>query len=458
MAHRQVIATGLWSAPSTWQGGDVPVPGDTVGWLLAGGPSVVTVDQDVDVVSVNQGTEAGSIRFIDSRTFTCPSIVDSGNGDTIIVDGAGAVVNIIGNISGSVNGTSGSVLNILRAASVTHTGTITLGNGSSTTAIAIATPCAFTTTGNLLSGNGNAVVTLAAAADQSVITIGGNFTSGTTSSSRALVSNAPYFTLNVGGNLTCGTTTASVSVTGVGATVNVTGNVTAGNNSTAIGVTAASTITVGGNVTGGALTSTIFGISLGASASAVTVGGTVYMNGISGTGPFIADLRGVTAGGIGPAVRSTSASAILRIAGPFTANVIEGFVPVVAESWMVPANSNVEYYFRDDFDIAGPPTSRPVYLASWHPNSPPPTDVRLGTVYGPTGDLTGSMAVPPADTVAAGVSVDAGVGTSALTSNSVWDHPTAAATTVGSMGLRLREAATVASTGAQVAAALDEGP
>lgn len=77
-------------------------------------------------------------------------------------------------------------------------------------------------------------------------------------------------------------------------------------------------------------------------------------------------------------------------------------------------------------------------------------DVRLGTVYG-AGSFQGTLAVPPADRVSAGVPVDDTVGTGTITAQDVWDHLVADINTPDSIGERLKNAATVETTGSQIA-------
>ena len=126
-------------------------------------------------------------------------------------------------------------------------------------------------------------------------------------------------------------------------------------------------------------------------------------------------------------------------------------------------------------DLGASPTSGPIRLADKTSNvavmyrfgttkktlvdanasglMPAASNVRSGTVYN-GGNSTGTCAVPAAGSVALGVPVDATTGTAALTPAAVWDYLTASATTAGSMGDRLRNAATVASTGQALADAL----
>ena len=80
--------------------------------------------------------------------------------------------------------------------------------------------------------------------------------------------------------------------------------------------------------------------------------------------------------------------------------------------------------------------------------------MRTGIVYGPTNNLTGTCAVPPAAAVSIGVPVDNTVGTGYLNATDIWNVPLASITTPNSIGERLKDASTVQSTGAQLAAFL----
>jgi len=72
---------------------------------------------------------------------------------------------------------------------------------------------------------------------------------------------------------------------------------------------------------------------------------------------------------------------------------------------------------------------------------PAVSNVRLGTTYS-SGNLTGTMAVPAASSVAAGVSVDNTVGTAVLTQANVWDYALSSASSVaGSVGEKLKKTA-----------------
>jgi hypothetical protein len=90
-------------------------------------------------------------------------------------------------------------------------------------------------------------------------------------------------------------------------------------------------------------------------------------------------------------------------------------------------------------------------VATGHPAT---NNVRTGIAYGPTNNLTGTCAVPPAAAVSLGVPVDNTVGTGYLNATDIWNVPLASITTPNSIGERLKDASTVQSTGAQLAAFL----
>jgi hypothetical protein len=80
-------------------------------------------------------------------------------------------------------------------------------------------------------------------------------------------------------------------------------------------------------------------------------------------------------------------------------------------------------------------------------------DVRFGTTFN-QGNTTGTLRVPASGSVALGVLVDNTSGTAVLTPSAVWDALTSGMTASGSIGARLKNAATLDSTGQQLADAL----
>ena len=84
---------------------------------------------------------------------------------------------------------------------------------------------------------------------------------------------------------------------------------------------------------------------------------------------------------------------------------------------------------------------------------PATSDVRYGVTYN-YGAATGSCYVPASSSVAYGVPVDNTSGSAVLTPDVIWNTLTSALNTSGSIGERLKNASTVASTGQQIANAI----
>jgi hypothetical protein len=240
-------------------------------------------------------------------------------------------------------------------------------------------------------------------------------------------------------------------------TVNITGSSIGGIGANLHGVTNVSTGTVNiyGAVLGGQ-TSTSYGVNN-------SVGGQVYVYGNA-----IGSNLGAGANNAG-----TGLLYITKVVGN---NFGLGTTGVV-NSIVGASNSQNGRMYVEQFEF-GPrgqtPISGPVYILPSNRNTltgvltalgntvtfynslsvsglmPPASSVRLGTVYN-VGNSVGTMAVPSAGAVQFGVPVDNTVGVAALTPQTVWGYSRLSATDVGSMGDRLRNAATSQSVGSQIA-------
>ena len=127
-----------------------------------------------------------------------------------------------------------------------------------------------------------------------------------------------------------------------------------------------------------------------------------------------------------------------------------GTVPVYAQKFILNTTPTAA---KTRYALDGTGTYVDMFTADNGLTQAAPADVRSGTVYA-DGNLTGTLAVPAAGSVALGVPVDATTGTAVLTPAAVWDTLTSSLTTAGSIGERLKNAATVATTGEQLATAL----
>jgi hypothetical protein len=347
-------------------------------------------------------------------------------------------------ITVNVDTTVGEVRND-NANSATAGGSFTLSNGITLTADAFA------------GSTGTACVQLAVA---NAATFVGNATGGTGTNAQGINSSSTG-TLTITGNLTggSGTNAHGASVTIATITGNATGG--AGTQPRGLNVLSAGNVTITGNVTGG---------STGAAEGAFNVGaGTLTIVGSA----IASDLS------TGANNSSTGTLIVTRAVGNTwgigAAGGVEARVGVVSAN--VGSDTRVEELEYGSNGQA--PTSGAVKIVSGLNNKCLVTlttsavktladpsdgtgqaneaDVRSGVSYA-LGNKTGTCAVPAAGSVALGVAVDNTTGTAVLTPAAVWDALTSGMTTSGSIGARLKNAATLDSTGQQLADALSPVP
>jgi hypothetical protein len=215
-----------------------------------------------------------------------------------------------------------------------------------------------------------------------------------------------------------GGTNAVLLISGV-ATVSIVGSVIGGRGqiASAVLVTAAATVNVTGEVVGGA-TSTYLnssGIVITSTAN-VTITGSLSANGAPAVYTTaacnISHVGAVAASSGNPAIYATVPSTIVST-GPF--ENVAGIMAVYAPQLFLADTSSVHWTFTTS-DLL---TDRTLYSADTLPGQPAESDVRKGTVYGPSSELTGTLAVPPASAVGVGVPVDNTVGTAAVTTAAI---------------------------------------
>jgi hypothetical protein len=321
-----------------------------------------------------------------------------------------------------------------------------------------------TLTANVISGTAGAGCVIYAGSTSASIV--GNVNGGNGSGRHGATNNGTG-TLNVTGDVLGGFTGSN----GHGAnnqstgTLNVTGDVTGGpSGSGNLGVRNLSTGTtnITGDVLGGLVTNTNYGVNnvstgtttiVGSStASAIASGafnestgiltvtravGNVYGIGATGTNNVVAGLQSNVIG-------SDSRAGELEYGSNGAAPTM-GAVKIVSgtnNKCLVTLTTSAVKTLADPSDGTGQANE---------------ADVRSGTSYA-LGNKTGTCAVPAAGSVALGVAVDATTGTAVLTPAAVWDALTSGMTTSGSIGARLKNAATLDSTGQQLADALSPVP
>jgi hypothetical protein len=316
-----------------------------------------------------------------------------------------------------------------------------------------------TLTGDVFSGSSSAIcVTFSGGAGTSA-TIVGNLTAGSGTNAHA-ANNSSQGHLVIVGNVTGGSGNGVGARNPSGGTMEITGNVTGGTGGNGVGASNNSTtnVSITGNVTGGAAigannTSTgTLNITGAAIASNTSTGANNVSTGILTATRAVGNEYGIGAAGGTLLVGGVNSN---NIASDTTVEELEygpnGAPPTTGAARIVSGTNNK--------CIVALTTSALKTLAdpSDGTGQANEADVRSGVSYA-LGNLTGTCAVPAAGSVALGVPVDATTGTAVLTPAAVWDALTSGMTTSGSIGARLKNAATLDSTGQQLADALSPVP
>jgi hypothetical protein len=262
------------------------------------------------------------------------------------------------------------------------------------------------------------------------------------------------------GSLAAGTPSNAVLCHNVaGGTVNITGSVIMQNIlcTAIIGIihnSSTGTINVSADVTGGTAVNCIAISNIGNGSVIVTgniTGGTfnntpaIYQPTASAT--CINDITGtVTAGTSYPALYSISILANNKIRG----NIVNvGKINALCCARVEVSQAGAQSYTMQE-TVAG--TNRVFATSNAATGYPAITDVRDGTVYGFIGEFTGTCAVPIAAEVLFGVLIDATTGTLLMTPADVWAELTANIVTANSIGVRIKNCATVDTVGDQIVA------
>jgi hypothetical protein len=411
MALRYAVANGNWSNTAIWDGGTLPTAADDV----FANNFTVTIDGTFTVLTIRTTANTtpaivagGLFTFANGGDLTCTAANgvinrDVTNAYCLVFDlpfpnsaTLRASVNNAGfgfqskNILAQNTGTFNMVGNydMLNNSNVGNRATITVG-GSTTVNII----------GNITCSQSNALAnsTIWISAGNPTINITGNVSGGFTNNFTAIQGNAIYSavfsTINITGNITTNLTPSIYLLAGI---LNVIGNVTGGNSHPAVyNVTNAATI----------------------------------------------DLLGITTSGVNrPAVEGIQTT-LVKVRG----NVINTDTYTAIYAGRVTIDISVMFWrFKDSTNTI----TRTLYSSLGNPAT---SDVRFGTVYGGSGILTGTMRVPSAANVLQGVLVDNTTGTLLMTPSDFWNYLIASGFTADSIGDRLQNVATVATTGGQIA-------
>ena len=405
MANIKAVANGNWSNTATWDGGILPTSADDV---FANG-FTVTINGTFTVLSIRNTSGTGIVAggqfiYANGGNLTCTAA-------QAIYVGIASVPTLEMTLASPNTATfNGSVL------------TITLTNNF--------IPIRLSNTGTL-NCNGNYSIDFGGAG-------------------RNIISVTSTGTLNIVGN--------------VSSTANAIGTVT-------LSITAAATVNITGNVSGTASNTTITSATIVMSSGTLNITGNTNANGVEA----ISLTGAVTYNQIGNATASTSRAAIVNansaatidllgittsssgstavtgLIGTFVkirGNVVNTDTYAAIYAGRITIDNNVtSWQFKDSTNTI----TRTLYTAGVALGNPATSNVRFGTTYGPSLELTGTLRVPSAANVLQGVLVDATTGTLLMTPADFWNYLISSGFTANSIGDRLQNASTVATTGGQIA-------
>jgi len=418
MAFRYAVASGNWSNTATWDGGTLPTAADDV----FSNNFTVTIDGTFTVLSIRNTLNAalptiaagGQFRYANGGNLTCTAAQAIYVGSTT----PPLEMNLTSGNTGTFNGS------VLTMTATANYNAIRLSNSGT------------------LNLNGNY-----------------NIDGSAASTNRYIIQLTSTGTLNIVGDLsstsTSGTGTVNaLNITSTG-TTNITGNVLGGAG-TGLGVVAIQTSGAGAiNITGNVTTTAFPAITLGSSNTLTVIGNVTT----TGTQPAIFNqttaatisITGIiTAGVSAPAIYSGIALTSGYSSGTYvkvSGNVVNSTnnMAIVAPRVTIDTNTS-SWLFQ--ISTGG---NRTLYAAGVALGNPATSNVRFGTTYGASSELTGTLRVPTAANVLSGVLVDNTTGTLLMTPADFWNYLIASGFTANSIGDRLQNAATVATTGGQIA-------
>jgi hypothetical protein len=249
-------------------------------------------------------------------------------------------------------------------------------------------------------------------------------------------------TVHIVGNIIVGDNINHATLVIDAATVNITGNVSGGSN--AIRVNGNSTLYITGNVTGG-VAGTQATIANATSACTINITG----NCTAQTNIALTSSQNSTITIVGTITASSTVVGVNMSSGNITIstpclNATNGVMAVLSPNVKIYSSAIASWRFATDV----PATNKFIYSAGVALGNPEIEDVRDGTVYGASSELTGSLIMAIPANVRRGVNTDATVGTADLTAQDIF---TEIASSSDPIAVRLRNIATVQTTGAQLA-------
>jgi hypothetical protein len=436
MPNRWPISSGNWSNSAIWSGSLIPTASDVV---YSNG-QIVNIDTNVSFTTLRNDASASAVVnggfFIPNNGVTMTGNIFGNYGIGAITEhvvrctGSNSSV-IIGNIStGGNNYTVG--ISMANGSSLTITGSVqcssnTGGGGTTNRAILMNSTGSLLVTGSVLSGgNGNSLGTIHVTATGTIRIIG-NVTSlvGSLPGPVILVQGNPNITIQ--GDIVSGVSTAINVNTGT-STLTITGSVYQSPNATAT-----SQILVAGTSCNINISGSIFAGPAAPGISCTITGNSTLR------GPIYASI-------LYPGISFTTATThIVNATGPFYN--VNNRNAVFAPNLQLISGSTPTW----TFDTETYAEQRILYTQSYPGNFPAASNVRQGTVFGDTAQFTGTVAIPSTGSVLKGVPVDNTTGSASFDTQNAWSALTSSLTVTGSLGARLRNISTVATTAVAIA-------
>lgn len=338
---------------------------------------------------------------------------------------------------------------------------IIVGSTTPTLEMTLTSPNTATFNGSVVAITGVATYNAIRLSSSGTLNLNGNYSVDNSFSSvnRYIIQHTSTGTLNIVGNLSISSTSGSgfvntLNITNTG-TTNITGNVNSGTGGTLNVVTIQTSGSGAINITGNVATTGFPAITLGAS-NVLTIIGNVSATGTQPaiynqtTAATISVTGIITASVSAPAIYAAFALGSAYTSGTFvkvSGNVINSTnnMAIVAPRVTIDTATS-SWLFQ--ISTGG---NRTLYAAGVALGNPATNNVRLGTVYGASGELTGTLIVPSPSNVLQGVGTDATVGTLLMTPADFWNYLISSGFTANSIGDRLQNASTVATTGGQIA-------
>lgn len=415
MALRYAVATGNWSNTATWDGGTLPTSADDV---FSNG-FTVTINGTFTVLSIRNTSN------------TTPTIASGGqfifaNGGNLTCTAAQAI------FVGSTTPPLEMTLNSPNTATF-NGNVLTLANTNSYIAIRHSGTGTLNLNGNYSRGGAagfnlsNFLINCTNSGTLNIVGDLSNSVTGAPNLSMATLNITAATIVNITGNVTAGSATtyfgATIYTSGA-SNITITGSVST-NNGNDIAIVSASTLNIIGNITATGAQPAIYNIT-----NICTINATGTITGSSSASAIYSAIIQSTAYNTGT---------IVRVNGNVinNGNIMAVYAPLVtldaaSPSWTFQKNAG----------------GNVILYAFGLPNQ---SDVRFGVVYGSLSDRTGTLRVPSAANVLSGVLVDNTTGTLLMTPAQFWNYLISSGFTANSIGDRLQNAATVATTGGQIA-------